>query len=152
MNELSDLYDKLYRYCYYKTNNSFAAEDITQETFLRYFAQKTKINRQYMIRYLYTIAKNLCIDSYRKVKMQELTDELPDKDFSESSDTRVVVRQAIKELPPMQSEVLILRYVNGLYVNDTAAIMNLSRFSVYRIEKAAVRALKEKLEKEDFHG
>ena len=35
--DLEEQYDKIYRYCYFKLHHQQSAEDITQETFLRYF-------------------------------------------------------------------------------------------------------------------
>ena len=37
--EIRDQYDKIYRYCYHKVKNAVLAEDLTQETFLRFFSQ-----------------------------------------------------------------------------------------------------------------
>ena len=33
--ELEELYDRIYRYCYFHTGRKELAEDLTQETFLR---------------------------------------------------------------------------------------------------------------------
>ena len=52
-------------------NNQTVAEDITQETFLRFISQKGSIHG-YEIKYLYTIARNLCVDEYRRVKPDSL--------------------------------------------------------------------------------
>ena len=38
--DLEERYDKLYRYCYMKTRHPQAAEDITQETFLRFLGTR----------------------------------------------------------------------------------------------------------------
>lgn len=38
--ELEEQYDKIYRYCYFKLQHVQKAEDITQETFLRYLESK----------------------------------------------------------------------------------------------------------------
>ncbi|MCL2406106.1 MAG: RNA polymerase subunit sigma-24, partial [Defluviitaleaceae bacterium] len=35
---LQEQYDKVYRFCYFKVKNSHLAEDLTQETFLRFFS------------------------------------------------------------------------------------------------------------------
>jgi len=64
---IHDQYDKIYKYCYFKVKDKQTAEDLTQETFLRYFSQKSYINKGKPLAYLYTIAKNLCIDFYRKI-------------------------------------------------------------------------------------
>ena len=55
--DMQEQYDKIYRYCYYKVNNSALAEDLTQETFLKYFEQTAYIERGKMLAYLYTIAR-----------------------------------------------------------------------------------------------
>lgn len=34
--DLEEQYDKIYRYCYFKVHQRETAEDITQETFLRF--------------------------------------------------------------------------------------------------------------------
>ena len=60
--DISEQYEKIYRYCYFKVNNRCLAEDLTQETFLRYFAQTSYVHRAKRLAYLYTIARNLCID------------------------------------------------------------------------------------------
>ncbi len=38
--DLEEQYDKIYRYCYFKVRRRETAEDITQETFLRFFESK----------------------------------------------------------------------------------------------------------------
>lgn len=61
---LQEQYDKVYKYCYFKVKSKDIAEDLTQETFLRYFRQSSYISRGQPLSYLYTIAKNQCIDYY----------------------------------------------------------------------------------------
>lgn len=64
--DLEEQYDKIYRFCYFKLHDEDLAEDITQETFLRFFESKNYRDVGKEIRYLYTIAGNLCIDHYRR--------------------------------------------------------------------------------------
>ena len=70
---LENAYDKIYRYVYFKMKDQTVAEDITQETFLRFISQKGSI-QGYEIKYLYTIARNLCVDEYRRVKPDSLSE------------------------------------------------------------------------------
>ena len=57
------------------------AEDITQETFLRSLENNRWQIAGYALAYLYTVARNLCIDEYRKRStrgsMEELTRLIP---------------------------------------------------------------------------
>jgi RNA polymerase sigma-70 factor (ECF subfamily) len=69
-------YDKIYRYCYFKLHNQTVAEDVTQETFLRFLESDTYKERGRELNYLYTIARNLCIDESRKRVTEELTEEI----------------------------------------------------------------------------
>ena len=72
-------YDKIYRYCYFKLQNQAVAEDVTQETFLRFLESSTYKERGRELNYLYTIARNLCIDESRKRVLEELPEEIPEE-------------------------------------------------------------------------
>ena len=63
--DIEEQYDKIFHYCYYRIRDKNVAEDITQEVFLRFY-NSNYVEQQKEIRYLYTIARNLCIDEYRK--------------------------------------------------------------------------------------
>ncbi len=146
MNDLAGIYDKIYRYCFYKVRNSVAAEDITQETFLKFFGQQSKIRRGEDMAYLYTIAKNLCVDYFRRKQTLELTDDYPVEDFTEQSDIKAAVRNALEKLDERRREIIALRYIGGLSVNETAFAAGISRFAVYRLERVALKELKKLME------
>ncbi|MBC8587076.1 RNA polymerase sigma factor [Paratissierella segnis] len=148
---LQDQYDKIYRYCYFKVNNKEIAEDLTQETFLKYFSQTSYINRGKPLAYLYTIAKNLCVDYYRNNnKEKKLDTEILVNDTISKVETNLTVRQAVSTLPKDLQELLLLRYANELKVNEIASIMGISRFSVSRKLNKAYGELKTILKEEDF--
>lgn len=139
--EMEELYDKIYRYCFYRLKNSASAEDITQEAFLRYFAQNTNINAAY----IFTIAKNLCTDMFRRKQTMELADDCPGEDFLDRSETKIAVRAALEMLDGQHREVLIMRYIADMTVNETAKVLKISRFAVYRSERAALAEMKKML-------
>ena len=64
--------------------------------------------------YLYTIAKNLCVDYFRRKQALELTDDYPVEDFAEQSDIKAAVRNALEKLDEWQREIIVLRYIGGL--------------------------------------
>ena len=73
-------YDRLYRYCYYHTHNRILAQDIVQEAFTRYMERYGSLNEKNAVPYLYVIARNLCIDQYRRKSMlaeKNLQDKKP---------------------------------------------------------------------------
>jgi len=147
---LQDQYDKIYRYCYFKVNNKEIAEDLTQETFLKYFSQTSYINRGKPLAYLYTIAKNLCIDFYRKNNEQGLDEGILGNDDISEFETNFTIKQAVSTLPNDLQELLLLRYANELGIGEIANIMGISRFSVYRKLNKAFDKLKIVLREEDF--
>lgn len=138
-------YNRIYRYCFYKMRNSAVAEDITQEAFLKYFAQNKNLKRGEDTAYLYTIAKNLCVDHFRKKREDALTGDYPQEDFCDDSDTKIAVREALEKLGEQHKEILLLRYLGGLSAIETAETMEISRFQVYRMEKAALAEMKKYL-------
>ena len=137
--DIEQQYDKLLRYCYMKLRDRTLAEDITQETFIRFFESKDYHSIGKEMAYLYTIARNLCIDSFRKQK-DELIEDLPAKiqempesrDKVESIVDRVSIEQALDSLTADEREAVVLRFSGELSVEDIAKSMDISRFAVRR--------------------
>lgn len=142
--DIEEQYDKIYKYCYFKVHNIHLAEDLTQETFLRYFAQNSYINRGKQLAYLYTIARNLCTDYYRKRKTEELPEEVADN-LMENVENNLYLQMAVEKLPEEMQELILLHYVNGLTGREISEITGLSRTAIYRREKEALKRLKQML-------
>ena len=148
---LQEQYDKIYKYCYFKVKNAYLAEDLTQETFLRFFTNHNYISRGKPLAYLYTIAKNLCIDEFRKKVSEPITEELKDTSTAfESVDTTIAIQSALKTLPDDVQEILLLRYANDLSLGEIAAFTGLSRFAVRRKINSALLKLKSVMKEDDF--
>lgn len=148
--DLEEQYDKIYRYCYFKVNQREIAEDITQETFLRFLESSNYVNTGKAMQYLYTIARNLCVDEYRKQKTEVLDEEVVDSYAEDTMITRISVRTALAQLDEADRELLLLRYVNEVPVSVICKLYGISRFAVYRRISQATKNLKGKLGKEDF--
>ncbi len=130
--DIEEQYDKIYRFCYYRVHNRETAEDMTQETFLRFMNGRYE-ERGEMIHYLYTIARNLCIEESRRVKAEELSENVSDEGAgTERMMDKILVRIAIGKMTEDDRELLILRYLNEESVTDICKITGLSRFSLYR--------------------
>lgn len=149
--DLEKEYDKIYKYCYFKLGNSVLAEDVTQDTFLKFFAQNSYIERGKLLAYLYTIAKNLCTESYGQKEELELKDDIKSNDKSmESLEIKLSVSEALAKLPQKDQELIVLRYINNLSLYEISQITGLSRFAIYRRNNASLENLKQFLRKEDF--
>ena len=149
--DLSDQYDKIYRYCFFRLRDPDLAEDLTQETFLRFYRQISYKEEGKALAYLYTIARNLCLDAVRRARpAAPLRETDPAPDPFAPTEQRIALRQAIEKLPADWQELLLLRYANDLPVGQIAALTGLSRFAVHRRIRSALAALRTMLQKEDF--
>lgn len=149
--DIDGQYDKIYRYCYFKLHNRSLAEDFTQETFLRYLEHYGYATFPSSLQYLYTIARHLCVDEYRRPKTEPLCDSTPDCAWEEKLAISLDVRSALAQLSPDEQELLFLRYVNEVPVSTLAKLHGQSRFAVYRRITAASNKFRSTLQKEDLH-
>ena len=150
--DLKEQYDKLLRYCYSKTKDRFAAEDIVQETFLRFWQSKSYKETGKELAYLYTIARNLCIDEFRKpqhVDIEVCSDAALHYSEIDKHLMQTELNSALDRLQEEQREIIILRFANELAVSDIAEILKISRFSVRRRIKSGLGALKNMMEGDD---
>ena len=150
--DIEEQYDKIYRYCYFKLYDTQLAQDITQEAFLRFYRQRLSFDHGRELPYLYTIAKNLCIDEFRKQPTDNIEEAANEAavDPSEGWIDTLVLRAAVSQLPSDEQELLFLRYVNELPITSICEITGLSRFAVYRRLSKSLKWLKEELKKEGF--
>lgn len=130
--DLEEQYDKIYRFCYYRVQAKETAEDLTQETFLRFLTGHYE-ERGKAIRYLYAIARNLCIEESRRKKTEALPEELSDGGAgADGMIDQLCVGLALERLAEEDRELLVLRYMNEESVTDICKITGISRFALYR--------------------
>lgn len=149
-------YGSLYRFVYRMAGNHEMAEDIVQETFLRLAREGSKdLSGLYGRRWLFVVARNLCISWFRKqtkqteVPMDELNELHADTDNPIHSLTRQErdrqVQSAIASLPPVLREVILLREFEEMSYEEIANIVGCPLGTVRsRIAKAR-DLLKQKL-------
>lgn len=142
------MYDKIYRYCYYRLGQAETAEDITQEAFLRLWESRDYREQGKTLQYLYTTARHLCIDEYRRCKAQPLTQELEGQLAAEPGlepELRLGLRQALKTLTESERELLVLRYGSEVPLGELAKMLGMSRFAARRRITAALEKLRAQL-------
>jgi len=130
--DIDEQYDKVYRYCYFRVKNQHLAEDITQETFLRFFESSSYRDTGRPLAYLYTVARNLCIDEFRKVHTEELKEEIVQNGFEDAVVEKENLHQAMATLSKEEQELILLRYVNEVSFADLSKMYGKSRFALYR--------------------
>lgn len=145
-------YPDIYRYCLRRLPSCADAEDLTQETFERFFRSfESYRHRGKAKNYLYVIAGSLCADFYRRGG-GETPPELPESAAAPETDTerRLDLESAVKALPEPLREVIILHYFQDLKLKDIAQILSIGLPLVkYRISKAK-QQLKSLLQEDDI--
>ncbi len=142
--DIEEQYEKIYRFCYCRLRNREQAEDITQETFLRWFASDTYRDTGQILQYLYTVARNLCIDAYRRHSPEPLPDDMPAGE--EDPLPSIALRAALEKLSAADRELVLLRYVNEVPMGVLCRLYGQSRFALYRRLNRVLKALKDALE------
>lgn len=144
--DIEEQYDKIYRYCYFKLHSREAAEDMTQETFLRFLANDTYRDTGKVLQYLYSIARNLCINEYHRPQAEALPDEMEIPFSEDELISAISLKTALEELALEDRELLLLRYANEVPVSVICRIFQLSRFAIYRKISRALKKLQSRLE------
>lgn len=148
--DINDQYDKIFRYCYYKIHDRDIAEDLTQDTFLRFLESPHYRDMGKELHYLYTIAGNLCKDAFHRRTAEELDEKIADdKDYEDFILTNVALGNAIKNLPEEDKEIIILRYINDVPIGVLGELFGMSRFRMSRRIKGILRHLRQALDREE---
>lgn len=139
-------YPEILKYCGFHCPDRELAEDLTQETFLRFFGALPQYQHRGKVKnYLYTIAGNLCRDQYsaRHPLPLEAAGDVG-RDPIPEAEERLLLGRAIRRLPEEQREVMILHYYQGLKLSEVAAILKIG----LPLVKHRLRRGKELLRKE----
>lgn len=132
-------YPAILKYCQIHIRDYGYAQDMTQETFTRFF-RTFKQYRHYgkAVNYLYAIAANTCKDYYRKKKelpMEEIPEILDEN--VDGMDENAAVSEALDSLSEELKEVAVLFFIQERRQKDIAAILGISISLVkYRIRRA----------------
>ena len=155
--ELYDRYVSLvYRYIYYRVGTAQVAEDLTSETFLRALRRISTFTWQGrdVGAWFVTIARNLIADHYKsgRYRLELTTDDVvasgatqlvqdgPEDSVLDAMQNKVLL-EAVKQLNPEQQECIVLRFLQGLSVAETAEAMGKNDGAIKALQYRAVRAL-----------
>ncbi|GAB6905016.1 RNA polymerase sigma factor [Desulfosarcina cetonica] len=148
--------DAVYGFAWRLLKDPQEAEDVTQETFLSLFQIAGRYRPEAALRtFLLRIAKNRCIDRYRK-KRPDLMDEFPDIPSAETPLGLLEhaidadrLEKAIDGLPVNQRSAILLRHTQQLSYRQIAEVMELSASAVESLLVRARRKLREVLREDD---
>ncbi len=151
--------DVVFRYVFYRVGDRGLAEDLTSETFLRALRRIGTFTYQGrdIGAWLVTIARNLILDHVKSARsrLESTTDEIglvgdhatstvrpptPEALVLDSL-TSAALMDAVDALNLDQRECVLLRFVQGFSVSETAAIMGKNDGAIKALQHRAVRKL-----------
>lgn len=143
----------IFRHLYYRLGNRERAKELTQEVFMKTWqhliAQKTIEHEK---AFLYRIANNVFINEIRTDKTTYSLDELEEEtgyepetllpDPERTSEQEELMRFLPRLSPPYQ-EVLIMRFIDGLPVQEIAVLLGEKETNISMRTQRALAKLKE---------
>ena len=165
----------VYRFCLRSLRSPEAAADAAQEIFLKVVRNAPTWERKAKFTtWLYTMARNWCIDESRKARFRKteslneslskgsegdsgeqrldrVVSELPQQDrVVDNVRLRKVIDDAVKDLPEEQREVFLLREMSGLPFKDIADLTGTGENTVKSRMRYALLALQKRLQAAGF--
>ena len=142
-------WDRLYRWLYHLARNPHTAEDLTQETFLKAFANLTRFRAESNFAgWLFRIGHNNFANHYRGSRPREaLPDDLrtPHEGPVEEvclRETQRSLAEALGRLPADFRAALLLRAEEGLSFREIAKVLGLTEETArWRVFKARQKLL-----------
>lgn len=105
--------------------DSFEAEDVAQEAFLKAFREINKLRDDRAFSgYIYKICVRLCMDRLRSRKTEPLMLDKPQPSKGPQIETRVLVEKLLLELTPELRLTLVLREMEQLSYEEVADMMH----------------------------
>ena len=144
----------VFRFIYYRTNDTEVAADLTGDVFEKMIkALPTYRPERPFGAWLFQIARNQVIDYWRKQKVRQtvpLDETMPSTGDppDEAVGKKLTLERLIRALPHLtddQQEVVILRYGVGMRIRAVAAAMGKSEGSVRMLQHRALQALRKRL-------
>jgi RNA polymerase sigma factor (sigma-70 family) len=151
---------RVYNLCYRFTGNSAAAEDLSQEVFMRVYRTlpSYQSTQGAFTTWLTSVTRNLLVDHYRRTRRDRLTDSIdampqfeqqpspartPDR-LAQATELSEQVQRGLAKLSPELREAVILRDLQALDYAEIQAVLRVpegtvkSRINRGRIELARI--------------
>ena len=144
----------VYRFLFYRTRSVALAEDLTSETFFRALRSMTGFRWQGKDfgAWLMTIARNLATDHFKAGRTRlelttedmglhdDATDDGPERSVL-ASITNEILLEALSKLPGEQRDCVVMRFLQGLSIAETAAVLGRSDGAIKQLQLRGIRNL-----------
>ncbi|MBE6774499.1 MAG: RNA polymerase sigma factor [Clostridia bacterium] len=132
-----DLYEiystDMFRFAYYYTGSTSAAEDCVSEAVLIAFRKIGDLkNISSFKSWLFRILRNCCNANHRKVSKEAPGEEIRQSvhSFEKESDDKLSLGNALLRLTPEDREIIILHYCNGYTSREISLMLSMNENTV----------------------
>ena len=154
----------IYRTAYGLTGDPQAAEEVLQDTFARAYQRRSILRTDVSpLPWLHRVAINLCysrlgrrrlftgpIDDIEAGLVRDIAIEPAER--AERRELRQIVREGVAALPPKHQTVVVLYYLHGMSLQETAALLGIRLGTVKSRLHYALRSLRTQLEADRRFG
>jgi len=141
--------------CMGYTHNTDDAEELTQDIYVKAWENLDRINTQPMKWWIMTIARNKCIDHFRKTRVRNLflanqdhrrhhtyTEDTPEKQILFESD-KAKLKKCVRALPEKLKSVFILKEYGENSCEEISQLLQIKLGTVYsRLNRSRERVIK----------
>jgi len=160
VNAIGWLYDRhrdsIFRYLWIRLDDRQLAEDLTGDVFMRMLdaLPRYRMQGQPFRAWLYRIAHNLLVDYFRKMDHQatvplEAVEEQGTEDDPDRMSEQILLSErlqvALMRLEPTQCEVVVLRFLAGLSLQETALALGKTEAAIKALQHRGLSGLRQAL-------
>ncbi|MCB0495595.1 MAG: sigma-70 family RNA polymerase sigma factor [Cyclobacteriaceae bacterium] len=127
-------FESLRRFLYYKTGDIETSEDLIQETFLKVWSQREKVNKTTVKSLLYTIASNLAKNHFKHQNIvfefasrQQVREKVESpQQLLEASEFEKMLQDALASLSEANRTTFLMNRIDGLTYQEIAERLEIS--------------------------
>lgn len=140
-------------YIYFKTSDRDLAEDIAQDTFVKLWENRARIDKRTVKSFLYTISGNLAINQLKRQQLQyKFVNQLSDQSSHESPAFQLEMKEyesklqeVIASMPNGSREVFLMNRIEDMKYKEIADSLGISVKAVEKRMSKALQIIREKL-------
>lgn len=137
--------NSLFRMCYVVLKHEQDAQDVLQETFIKYMEKAPEFESEGHERaWLFRVAANLCKDLLRFKKRNSFVDMKELEQYCKEPEEAEVLKEVL-QLPTKYKTVIHLYYIEGYKVEEVASILKISESAVKKRMQRGRELLKGRL-------
>jgi len=148
-----EMYGSIRNYLYFKLGDSDTAEDLAQDTFVKLWENRNRIDIRTVKSFLYTIAGNLSINYLKRQQLQyRFLSEVGDTSTRFSPEKELIMKEygnkvmaVIAELPEGSREVFLMNRIEDLKYKEISERLGISVKAVEKRMSKAIQIIRDRL-------